>query len=471
MNLVKKLINKLKSDSFVRIITELCIATLLFNVNLYLGLGLFFIVLLEVLFSKNNDNLLYIFIFMAINDEILVVDMLNGSISRIFLVLIALKLIIYIIKNKIKPNKMQIGITLFFIISCLVSLDNIKEEAIILINIFTFVLFSMALKFDKKNLDNFIYKLFTTIISSTFCGIIYGLVTFNYLEYNQGNKIIYRFNGSYEPNFMCLYINLAILSLLSIKDKVNKYLFYILCSILILSAILTISVTGLGVLLFSLFIYFIVYRNKWKIVLKDFFIIFLITGLLYGSLKLIKYEDIIAKHDLVLYIDHDNDKNNIYVQEKDEIINKITEKKYSDNALFDRLLRTFDLLKEGKIDEVTSGRTALIRDFYKASIDRPILNILFGNNPLNKKVYSPFFGHDCFSHNSYVDFLYNFGIIGLIIIMYFIIYRTFKNKFLGLSIKDSIYKNDVKIIRIMLMIFIFTLSMYTQRVLLLFFLL
>ena len=128
---MNEIINKFKNNSFLRIISELFLATLLFNINIYVGLAIFLIIVLEILFCKDIYNLLYIFAFMAFNDEILILEQLHGSISRVFLVLISLKLIVYILKNKLQPKKSSIAILAFFIISSIIDLSSIKEEFII----------------------------------------------------------------------------------------------------------------------------------------------------------------------------------------------------------------------------------------------------------------------------------------------------------------------------------------------------
>ena len=473
MKIINNIISIFKKNAFFRLLFELSIATLLFNVNIYLGIALFAIVIIEIIFSKNNENLLYAFVFTFFNDEILIVPWMGGSISRIIMAVVILKLIIHIIKNRIKPNKVQIGIMLFFVISCLVGLNAIKEEAIILCNFLTFVLFSMVIKLKKNQLDKFIYKLFVTIIVGVSCGALYGILNVNFMEYNQGDKVIYRFNGSYEPNFMCLYLNVAILSLLSIRDKVKRICYYLVLSFLLLLVVLTVSFTGIAVLLASLFVYFIVFRKKWKTVIMDYLIVAIITLLLFMGLRVVKYESVILNYKVsnnmvTSKLPIKDTKKDVVVD--DDVID-IQNTIYSDNTIIDRIIRSYKYLQAGKIDELTSGRTALIRDFVSASFNRPIFNILFGNNPISKKVYSSFFDHDCYSHNSYLDLLYNFGVVGFIIIISFVLYKLIKNNFLGMNIKNSLYSLNIKVVRIMILLYIFTLSMYTHRIIPLFFVL
>ena len=105
------------------------------------------------------------------------------------------------------------------------------------------------------------------------------------------------------------------------------------------------------------------------------------------------------------------------------------------------------------------------------AFDRPMLNILFGNGLTDKKVFCPFFNKDCYSHNSYLDFLYNFGIIGFVLTCGYLFYKTKNNYFLSKNIIDSKYFTNIKIIRIMLLMYALSLTLYTKRMFLIFFLL
>ena len=141
-----------------------------------------------------------------------------------------------------------------------------------------------------------------------------------------------------------------------------------------------------------------------------------------------------------------------------------------ESGIHARIRRIINQLENGKIDDLTSGRTALVRTFFKASFNRPILEILFGNNPINKKVYCDFFDRECFSHNSYMDCLYNFGIVGFGVIIGFLLYRTIKNIYVNTNITDCKYSKNIKIIRIMLLMCAVALTLYTKRMFLILFL-
>ena len=474
MKKITELFKKIKKNDFLRIIIELISLLFLFNINEYIGLVLLLLIVVEIVLSKNVEDIISIFLFLSYNDEVLKMDILKGSISRVVMIVIALKLIYHIIKNKIPIQKKHIFITIFFLISCLVSITNIIEEGIVFLNIFIFVLFSIVASHDIKKKDKFIEKICLTIVISVLCSIIYGLLTANFLEYVQNEKTMYRFNGTYEPNFMCMYINMAILSLITIKDKFKKWAYYLIFAIFLNAVILTMSMTGLISLCVCLFIYVIMFRKQWKELLLRGVYIFIISGLMLFGIKQINTGKYVywVKNNGIANSSVVNQNNNN--KETEDFIDM--EKNYYDEDqesgnIEDRFERIKYLLLKGKFDILTSGRTALIRSFAKASFNRSFFRIMFGNNLLNKKVYSSFFNRECYSHNTFIDFLYNFGIVGFCIIVWYIFYTTIKNKFLNECIVSSKYVKNIKLIRIMLIIFALSLTLYPKRMILIFFLL
>lgn len=503
--MLRQLIDKIKSNNFERIIVELVIFTLLFNINTILSIIMLMVIVVEIIMSKSNENLLFIYLFLSFFDEILKIDIIGGSVSRIVMVFTILKLLFYIFKNKILPNKYQISIIIFFLISFFTGIltgEFSMEVITILFNIAILVCFSMVLKFNKiEEINEFIEKLCFTIVWATLNSILYGVINGNYLKEILEDKVIYRFNGTYEPNFMCMYINLGILALLTIKDKFfNKYFYYASIAIMITAAIATVSVTGIGTLGIIIILYLFFNRKNFKEELKDFAIIIVLTAILLTG--------IFIAINLCSSIEHMNDTeinnsqmndieiNNSQINEENrsEMTNEIREeikdyemiendnklelnteeiekKENEKNALIKRIETMIEFINNGEFDKLTSGRIPLAKVFIQASFNRPVINILIGNDATNKKVYCSFFDKECYSHNTYVDFLYNFGVIGFAIIVSYVLYETIKNKYLGFDLSNTKYSNNIKLIRIMLLIYAIALTLYTKRMFLIFFLL
>lgn len=538
MNRALDIINLLKKDQYIRLLIELTLGMILFNVNNIFAILFIIIISIETIFA-NVKNTLYIYLFLSFFDEILVLDIIQGSISRIIMLIIIVKLTTIIIKNRIKPNKYQLGIFIFFVISLIVGIITYKtislDVLIVLANIIVFLLFSMSIKITKVDeINEFIKKLLFTIVIASLVSILYGVINNNFLLEYEGEDISYRFKGTYEPNFMSLFVNLGIASLLFIKDDIkHKWLVYLALAIMLNAVIATISITGMAITLLILVIYTIIERKELKKHLKGCAIALLLTILLFAIIKIvpnINIQQIFEKNEVEQEINSNNinsennksnnstnslEENNI-INEDENIVNVnnqetnnskqqnlnlertntvttneqnnssepesnasnveqkneiVTNENSYDNSLINRLNFLKEKLLEGDWDRISSGRIPLITTFLSASFNRPIGNILFGNDMTTKALYTNYLGGTECSHCSYIDFLYNFGIVGFVIIISYLFIITKRNIFIGQDISNIKYKNAILVIRIMLLVYAVALSLYTKRMFLIFFLL
>lgn len=501
---MKEIVKTIKENQLIRVIIELIILTLVFNISKVIGVIFTLVILLEIILSKKDENLLFIFLFLSFFDEVLVIDIIKGSISRIIMVVIFIKLLIHTIKNRIKPNKCQLSIIGFFLFSIIIGLVTVGfklESFITLFNILIFVYFSMVLKFNNiDDINKFIEKLCLIIVIAVLNSILYGVINNNYLKELLENSVIYRFKGTYEPNFMCMYINLGILSLLTIKNKFfSKKLYYVFLAIMINAVIATVSMTGIITLTLSILLYLFFNRKNLKKEIIDLIIVVIFTVTIFMGNKLLniskeqKDEQTVKNYEIIQEVNpkYTNNHNEIKIESKENNVTvSIAENKekteiedkeknetkkeapnQNESELSKRLEEMKSALINGELGKFTSGRIPIGITFIEESFKRPILNILFGNDMTVKKLYCNFFMREVYSHNSYIDCLYNFGVIGFLIIISFIWYRTIKNIYMGISIKGSKYSNNIKIIRIMLLTYALALSLYTKRMFLIFFLL
>lgn len=468
MKKVKDIINLIKVNNYIRILIELILGIGLFNVNNVFAIIFMLVISVEVIFASIEDTLL-IYLFLSFFDEVLISDILKGSISRVIMVIIIIKSIIFIIKNKVKPNKYHIGISIFFVLSFIVGIITYKtislEVLITMANILVFVMFSMCINIrDSEEKNKLVKKILLTIVFATLGSILYGICTNNFLLEYEGEKISYRFKGTYEPNFMSLYINLGIVSLLFLKEDIKYKWFVILSFAIMFNAIIaTVSMTGLIAMAMIFVLYVIMQRKKIRYEIKDRAIIALITILIFGVIKVIPNTGVLNSDN------NSKTENNISVEITNNENNKNDEN--SGSGLINRLVFLKQKVIEGDWDRISSGRIPLIREFVGGSFNRPIGNILFGNDMTVKALYTRYLGGAECSHCSYIDFLYNFGIIGFLIIGGYIFIVTKKNIFMGQDISNSKHKNVIKFIRILLLIYAITLSLYTKRMILIFFLL
>ena len=480
MEKMKSIIDMLKTNQFVRLLLELTLLVLLFNVHIVLG-GIFTaIILLEIILAKDNKNLLFIYLFLSFFDEILIFEPIKGSISRIVMITIILKLGVFLIKNRVRPNKNQVGIAIFFAISFVVGVITYKtisiEVVIVLVNIVTFLMLSMSIKQkNDEEMNQLIKRLLITIVFASLIGIFYGLVTNNFLAEYEGEKISLRFQGTYEPNFMSMFINLGIASLLFLKEEMKHKLWaYIGLAIMINANISTISITGLAVLGVIAIVYIIMQRKQIHLQWKEWLVIVLLTVGVFGITKAVSILDIPKVFDTIKVTNQQEEKN--VIESKNEIANPdIKEEKdnienNNNNSIINRMSFLKQKLLEKDWDRISSGRLPLMRTFWNASFNRPIGNILFGNDMATKPLYTKYLGGTECSHCSYIDFLYNFGIVGFIVVNGYLFIITKKNIFLGRDISNTKYKNVIILIRVLLLIHMLALSMYTKRMVLTFFL-
>lgn len=485
MEKIKGTIDKIKEDSYIRILIELILGTMLFNTNQIVGVIFIVVLAIEIIKTK-TENSLFIYLYLSFFDEVLQNQYLGGSVSRIIMIIISIKLIINIIKNKVKPNKKEMGIAVFFVFSFIVGIITYKtlklEVLIILFNIFIFILFSMCIRIkQKEETDNFIEKILFTIVIAVLNSSIYGLITGAFLQEIDGESLVYRFKGTYEPNFMSMFINLGIISVLALKKKnVNKKILDLICSFFIVVNILTVSMTGLAILIGLICLYIIMNRKNFKEEIKNISIILIIaimmftaTQIINKTIKLEKNVNIEVKEENTTELNYDNVLSDNINEEYQNAKVEITEEKEGEQKtnLKKRLEFVISNINEADFARVTSGRLPLMLTFINASFDRPLFNILFGNDAETKTLFSRYFYHEKYSHNSYADLLYNFGIIGFAIIIMYIIRITIKDIYLNETIKDNKYKSDIKLVRIVLMIYALSLSLYTKRMFLIFFLL
>lgn len=466
MKKVKDIINLIKTNNYIRIAIELILGIGLFNVNNVFSVIFMFVISLEVVFANIEDTLL-IYIFLSFFDEVLIFEMLKGSISRLLMIIIIIKLGIFIIKNKIKPNKYHIGISIFFIISLVVGIITYKtissEVAITMANIFVILMFSMCINIkDDEEINKFIKKILCTIVFAILGSILYGVCTNNFLVEYEGTKISYRFKGTNEPNFMSMYISLGIIALLFLKDDIKYKWFVILSFAIMFNAIIaTVSMTGLIAVGIILLLYAIMQRKRIRYEIKDWIIIALITILMFGVIRIIpniKFQN---------NIDNSKTENNIIIEINNE--NRGNEEN-SDGGIINRLRFLKQKVMEGDWDRISSGRLSIIKNFISKAFDRPLGNILFGDDMTAKEIYTKHFDKEMCSHCTYIDFMYNFGIVGLFVVSGYLFIITKRNIFLNQNIANSKYKNAIKLIRILLLIYSISLSLYIRKVILIFFL-
>lgn len=440
-NYLKEIMQNARNTVVVKILLLSLPLLIITTENVFLDLILIAYTLI-ISYKLRLDELFLLYIYMFFFEEVTVVNILGGSLSRIIMVILLIKLSITFFKNRMKLDYKAIFILIFFILSCIVGiiargLDF--GDISIVINIAVIILYRAHLN-RKKDIKSFAINLKEIILYAVFVSIIYGLIHMQFLQEITANLVTLRFRGTYEPNFMAFFLNIGLVVLMFDREKYfnkNEKIFF---GVIFLTALwMTKSMTGYIVFVF-IFIYFLFSvkqfsLKKFIIARKKILIIFTLIGtlLLGGS---------------VYYL---------------ETLSNTSDEVQTDN----RFLFLYETLKKGDLDTFSSGRISIIESFASESINRPMIEVFLGNGPSSKPTFVKFFEKDKFAHNSYIDFLYSFGILGgLICIIY--ICKTIYNKKM---FNKELAKYDAFIVmRYVCLIFALTLSLYSKRLVLLLFL-
>ncbi|KRF60811.1 hypothetical protein ASG99_07695 [Bacillus sp. Soil768D1] len=370
-------------------------------------------------FFLNLKNNFYMYIFLMPFDEILVIPML-GSIYRLLQLIIIFKFCYLTLKQRldIKFNIVDIFLLLFltgYIFCSIIIYRDINVLGLI-INILIVIMLKQSIS------QNFVYhltKIFKLFIFSTLIAIFWGLIHQNFILGGDQFISMMRFSGTQEPNVMALYINISILFLLYLKWELKKKA--PLFILLYIGLFLTVSMSGFMLNSIIICLFFLLNKNTFvniKASIKYFFILLLFI------LSIIILKDHLSVLDIPLA----------------------------------RLQEKINYVLEGNLNSATTGRTELsnryFNEYKQLDVHQKILGIFtFNNNniltyfKLNKMNVS---------HNTYIDMLFSFGILGMIVFFGYV-FRT-----ICLNIKTEYFK-CLLILKIVLIVSGFTLSMFSSR--------
>ena len=214
---------------------------------------------------------------------------------------------------------------------------------------------------------------------------------------------------------------------------------------MLIGLVLTKSITGIFINVIS-FIVFVLIKNKKGII---------------NYIKLRKGKVIIIFSLLLIafgvgvFVMVEKNINEVYVNETGKIVAK--------NRIADIILS----VRNGDIDRLTSQKTRDWRLFLNDYKNSSTIKKIFGKGMDTYLVYSSYFKKEVASHSAYIDILCCYGIVGMIIIVWYLI-RKLKNNIILLShINNKVFRY----VRIILLVYALELNIYTNRVFLLMFLL
>lgn len=421
------------------------VLTLLFGFNQYLDY-LLIAAMAAVILALNPRQLLCAYIYLYFFEEVLCFENLYGLTIVILSPIIALKLLYTIFKRKIIPKPREMLIFGFFMFSsgiALISGNFGKATLVVDMTAAIVLMFSMVMK-QYKDKDELITELLLTIIIAVTNAVVYGLAHNNFMNEVRSDSVIWRFNGTYEPNYMAMFLNLSLFALLRLRSYFGIPLSLAIFAVNFAALAYTKSTTGL--------ICFVVILTL-KILKNAGVIRSLIRKQLTGSDRVNAALDItITVLTLLMTV----------------IVICIIEMKY--HIITEKLFLIISRIRSGNISSATSGRLPIIKKFYQDFREKPMINILFGNAPQSLKVYSKYFGEYKYSHNMYVDLFYSFGIVGGLISLIFILRQTFTHRFLSETLQQQ-SRSLIFFERLILLLSAVGLSMHCEALTMLLFLL
>lgn len=387
-------------NSHTNYLVHICIATLVFILPFYRTVLVYLFISIWINIMYQGQYQIFIFIIEAI---------------------ITLKAIHNLFKkkhSKVKVKHVIFTMLMLFYIS--ISFLLYKDLSALRLAFPIIIIWSFRTSIIKENGDRILRELFLYYVSSVLCGILYGLLNYSFMDvrYSSFGSML-RFSGIQAPNYMALYINIA-LAIDLFSDIFKPKLRYILAIGLFLGVLITMSTSGLfiGLMILACFlIYNLKSRGNFRVVLTlTLVFIFLIT------LPLILYYFNINLPQI-------------------GAITRIVERN-SDISTFSTL---------------TNKRSDLWYFYWKEFLNTGFVRSLLGSavfSPLKNTTLS--IEQLAGTHSTYLELLWVFGFIGTLI---FILYVITNLK----EIKDSKYYLLIWIIKIVLFINMISISLITNR--------
>jgi O-antigen ligase len=343
----------------------------------YTNIGLIVFIISMVIINK-NDLILLIF-FLIPNQRLLVINDSNVSLLNISFLL----LLPFVIKrNTVKLNSLIFSSFLLILFGILVSLINDSFNELILIVKLLIVVFVLIGEIRNASLIKF-KNLILSFIFGSFTLIFLSILTLNdYTERFEGGE----FN---EPNYVgsiCAF-NLALILIIYEQINLRKSVSILISIFLILGGLLTQS-RSFVLSLVILFVVFILMNLK--------------KQLIKSTLLILLFFVFVSKYVIDFY-----------------------NKNFLLQAISERILNP-------KGDDVSGGRIGLYNDYYLLiTKDLKSLFLGIGSNAYEK------YNLDQVAHNSILEDIVSFGIVGTIII-YVFIFKSFKSVIKGKTIFISI---------------------------------
>ena len=362
---------------------------------------------------------IFLFFFLIPFDEVFVVPGI-GSVFRFLQVIFLVKFFHLTFRRKlsVKIRPLDLVFLIFLIIYVVMSFLHFNDFNSIgmLINA---VIFILAREIIKLDIERDLGKVLSLFVISVANGIIWGLLQNNFIL---GEGGIIRFSGTHEPNFFALFVNMAIIFLLTSdrfkKSKIPLLLF------LYLGLFLTLSMSGIMLNVIVIALYFIL-NNKISFSKKLF---------LYPAAVILGITVLMMVRPQIPVLD----------------------------GMLMRLEERIMMVMAGNMNAATTGRTELHEFYMDRFFSMSVFSQFFGIFTIREINVLNHFGLTLdlytmnFSHNTYIEMIFSFGFLGT---FFFILYAI-RNLWLH---KESKHFTTLLILRVIIFISATNLSLLNTR--------
>lgn len=452
---------------------------------------------------------LYIVLFCF--DPVLPFPLLGGSVVRVMQGGLFIRLTVAWIRLRIRPRIEECIAGALVILSCGIGLiRGIQSDALsFLVNMGLFLLLRPVLRRQEDPMQDIAEKCIRAMAWSVLLALLWGLCYQRFLVVPVGGMQLLRFMGTYEPNFMATFANVAWVGLLCLPPR-RTWQDTIMLGLLLLCLLLTYSVTGYLVvaLMCCLLILpkahrkerFIRFARCLLVAIPLFACITFLLPTLWAqesensteTLPSIASEPLRNEQgeelssdpaDLALLPEEYEaaraaGETPVAYRRPLNLVTPVARLRIEQaealagqsNPLTARIQDFLWCASTGNWDLLSSGRLGLWTEKLKDFAALPLWQKLIGTGPAPALTYMPLAYTLSYTHNSYLDMLYSFGILGFLLICWYLVQTTRKRRFMGVSLAGSDAGQALFYLRITLLLEMCSLTIYLNRVVLFFFL-
>ncbi|MDD4320921.1 MAG: hypothetical protein PHH31_05150 [Acidaminococcaceae bacterium] len=367
-----------------------------FTYNSILDAIIMSIIVIYVLLNKDIDKSIYIYVFLLPWEQLFTIPLV-GSMFTIIQIIICIKLVLLNLNGQQSYRTRFSELVFIMVIAGYAFIGLLIHNSIqglgILLDVF--IIFNIIAKY-RSGYDSFWENIFSIVIFSTICTCLFGLLHMQFIDRWIGGigfvKIYYGILGTTRS---AIYINIALLFtfVLNIERKLK------ICIIIFLYAFLLMTTSMTGIIVNVLMIAYCFAFNVFNLQSQ--------TGV--SLLKRFAYI-------VVLFI-------GIVAILQLEIAQPVVQ----------RIENITSYIEAGEVDKAVSGREGLSTIYLNVFNEYGMINKLVGVAAFNTNDLMNNYGIVIpYSHNSFIDLLLTFGILGEIYIMTHMFIRNLryrKNKY------------------------------------------